>query len=58
MVFGAIPGAVGQVLKDVPLFQLGIPAILSVYFDLFSSCIQAFIFCMLMMVNIKLASEG
>ena len=37
---------------------LGIPAILSVYFDLFSSCIQAFIFCMLMMVNIKLASEG
>ena len=57
-VLGAIPGAVGQVLKNVPIFQVGIPAILSVYFDLFSSCIQAFIFCMLMMVNIKLASEG
>ena len=57
-VLGAIPGAVGQVLSGVPIFQVGIPAILSVYFDLFSSCIQAFIFCMLMMVNIKLASEG
>lgn len=57
-VLGAIPGVVGQILSGVPIFQVGIPAILSVYFDLFSSCIQAFIFCMLMMVNIKLASEG
>ena len=57
-VLGAIPGVVGQVLKNVPIFQVGLPAILSIYFDLFSSCIQAFIFCMLMMVNIKLASEG
>ena len=58
MVFGAIPGAVGQIMSNVPLFQVGIPAILSIYFDLFSSCIQAFIFCMLMMINIKVASEG
>ena len=57
-VLGAIPGVVGQILSGVPIFQVGIPAILSIYFDLFSSCIQAFIFCMLMMVNIKLASEG
>ena len=57
-VLGAIPGAVGELLKNVPIFQVGIPALLSVYFDLFSSCIQAFIFCMLMMVNIKLAAEG
>ena len=58
MVLGAIPGIVGDILSGVPIFQVGIPAILSVYFDLFSSCIQAFIFCTLMMVNIKLAAEG
>jgi len=58
MVLGAIPGVVGQILSGVPIFQVGIPAVLSIYFDLFSSCIQAFIFCTLMMVNIKLAAEG
>ena len=58
MVLGAIPGIVGEILSGVPIFQVGIPALLSVYFDLFSSCIQAFIFCTLMMVNIKLAAEG
>ncbi len=57
-VLGAIPGVAGKILSGVPIFQVGIPAILSIYFDLFSSGIQAFIFCTLMMVNIKLAAEG
>ena len=57
-VLGAIPGAVGQLLSGVPIFQVGIPALLSVYFDIFSGCVQAFIFCMLMMINIKVAAEG
>ena len=56
--FGLIPGVVGQVMSGVPLLQIGLPAVMSVYFDLFSSCIQAFIFCMLMMINISVAAEG
>lgn len=56
--FGLIPGAVGQLLSNVPILQVGIPAVMSVYFDLFSSCLQAFIFCMLTMINIRTASEG
>ena len=45
--FGLLPGALGDVFGSIPLLQLGIPAILSIYFDLFSSFMQAFIFCML-----------
>ncbi len=38
----------------VPLiFKFGIPSILHVYFDLFSGCIQAYVFCMLSMVFIN-----
>jgi len=32
--------------------QIGLPAILSVYFDLFSGCLQAFIFAMLTMLYV------
>ena len=48
MVLGFLPGF----LADFPLFQIGIPAVLSVYFDVFSGCLQAFIFAMLTMLNI------
>ncbi len=40
-------------LADIPLFQIGIPAVLSVYFDLFSGCLQAFIFAMLTMMYVS-----
>ena len=56
-ILGLIPVAVGEVLSMIPIFQLGIPAILSIYFDLFTSVLQAFIFCMLTMMYIKLACE-
>lgn len=56
-VFGALPGVLGQVLGKIPLFQVGIPAVFSIYFDIFSSCLQAFIFCMLTMMNIAQAAE-
>ena len=36
---------------------MGVPAILSVYFDLFSSAMQAFIFCMLTMLYIANAAD-
>ena len=56
-ILGVLPGALGEVLSQIPIFQVGIPAILSVYFDLFTSVLQAFIFCMLTMMYIKLACE-
>ncbi|MGN1346015.1 MAG: F0F1 ATP synthase subunit A [Eubacteriales bacterium] len=52
LVFGWLPGLLGK----IPFLQVGIPAILSVYFDLFSSCMQAFIFSMLTMLYIANAA--
>lgn len=45
---GWLPGVLGDTL-----FQIGIPAVLSVYFDIFSGCMQAFIFATLTMLNIS-----
>ena len=44
---GLLPGIVGDLLSQIPILDVGIPAILSVYFDWFSGIMQAFIFCML-----------
>lgn len=49
LVLGWLPG----ILAEIPLFRVGIPAVLSVYFDLFSGCMQAYIFAMLTMLNIS-----
>lgn len=49
MVLGWLPGALGE----FPLLQIGIPAVLSLYFDLFSGLLQAFIFAMLTMLYIS-----
>ncbi len=43
-----IPGFLGS----FPLFRIGLPAILSIYFDIFSGCLQAFIFAMLTMLYV------
>jgi F-type H+-transporting ATPase subunit a len=48
LVLGWIPGMIGE----IPLLRIGIPAVLSLYFDIFSGCMQAFIFAMLTMLNI------
>ncbi len=53
---GAVLGWI-PVLGDIPLFQVGLPAFLSIYFDLFTSCLQAYIFCMLTMVFVSNAQE-
>ena len=37
---------------QIPILQLGIPAVLSLYFDLFSGFVQAFVFSLLSMVYI------
>jgi len=41
-----------DILTGVPILQFGIPAVLSVYFDLFSGFVQAFVFSLLNMVYI------
>lgn len=46
---GWLPGVLG----DIPLLKVGLPAVLSIYFDVFSGCMQAFIFAMLTMLNIS-----
>ena len=38
-----------EIIRNIPILQVGIPAVLSIYFDLFSGCIQALVFCMLTM---------
>lgn len=48
MVLGWLPGTLGE----IPFLRVGIPAVLSIYFDVFSGCMQAFIFAMLTMLNI------
>ncbi len=48
LVLGWLPGFLGQ----FPFLQIGIPAVLSLYFDIFSGCMQAFIFAMLTMLYI------
>ena len=47
-VFGWIPGFISQ----IPFFQVGIPAFLSIYFDLFSGFVQALVFSLLTMVYV------
>ena len=56
--FGLIPGVVGDVLSEIPILSVGVPAIMSVYFDWFTGFMQAFIFCMLTVMYIANASEG
>lgn len=55
--FGLLPGLVGDVLAQIPILDVGVPAILSVYFDWFSGFMQAFIFCMLTVMYIANAAE-
>lgn len=46
-----------EFIAAVPILQVGIPAVLSVYFDLFTSFLQAYIICMLTMVFVKSSGE-
>ena len=48
--FGLLQGA--GILSGVPVLAFGIPAVLSAYFDVFASFVQAFVFTLLTMVYI------
>ena len=60
IIFGIVCGVLGLfgllqalgILEGVPLLALGIPAVLSIYFDLFSGFVQALVFSLLTMVYI------
>ncbi len=44
-------------ISSFPVFQIGIPAIFSLYFDVFSGCLQAYVFATLAMLNISMAGS-
>ncbi len=52
IVFGWLPGLFG----NIPFFTAGIPAFLSIYFDLFSGFVQALVFSLLTMVYVGTAN--
>ncbi|MBQ3016799.1 MAG: F0F1 ATP synthase subunit A [Clostridia bacterium] len=52
IVFGWLPGLLGE----IPFFTAGIPAFLSIYFDLFSGFVQALVFSLLTMVYVGSAN--
>lgn len=54
---GLLPGLLGEALSGIPILSVGLPAVLSVYFDWFSGFMQAFIFCMLTVMYISNAAE-
>lgn len=45
-------------LGEIPLLQVGLPALLSIYFDVFTSFLQAYIISMLAMVYVGGANEA
>ena len=49
LLLGWLPGFLG----DIPLLRVGIPAVLSIYFDIFSGALQAYIFAMLTMLYVS-----
>lgn len=61
LIFGALSGMLGffgllqtlGILSGVPILALGIPAVLSLYFDLFSGFVQALVFTLLSMIYIS-----
>lgn len=61
LIYGALAALSSAVLhfipiaaiQSIPIFQIGLPAFLSLYFDVFTSFLQAYIICMLTMVFVS-----
>ena len=66
LIFGIISAVLGlfgllevfDILSGVPILSYGLPAVLSCYFDLFSSFVQAYVFSLLTMVYISGSLPG
>ncbi|MCI5750893.1 MAG: F0F1 ATP synthase subunit A [Oscillospiraceae bacterium] len=48
----AVYGLIGISLEHFKIFQIGIPALFSIYFDLFSGVVQSYVFIMLTMAYV------
>lgn len=58
LVYSALGAFTTSILHiNIPIFQIGIPAALHLYFDLFSGLLQTFIFAMLTMVFVSGAMD-
>ena len=59
LIYGALGGLSEIIFGEgsIPIFQVGIPAVLSIYFDVFTSFLQAYIISMLTMVYVGGANE-
>lgn len=57
LIYFALTGVSTAIGLPIPIFSIGIPAVLSAYFDLFSGFMQAFIFVMLTMIYIASGAE-
>ena len=55
--FGLLPGLLGDLMGAFPFLAVGVPSVLSLYFDWFTAVMQAFIFSMLTMMYISQANE-
>ena len=53
LALGWLPGVLGEVLGNSEILRIGIPAVLSLYFDIFSGGLQAFIFATLTMMYVS-----
>ena len=64
LIYGALGALSNNLLSEVPIIgsipflQVGLPAILSIYFDVFTSFLQAYIISMLTMVYVGSANEA
>ena len=58
LVYFGLTGLSHLIKLQVPVLTIGIPAVLSLYFDLFSDFMQAFIFIMLTMVFVSNAAPA
>lgn len=56
LVYGALSAATSALGLSIPILTVGIPAVLSAYFDLFSGVIQSYVFIMLTMINVGMAT--
>jgi F-type H+-transporting ATPase subunit a len=58
LLYGALGGLTSSLLGiGIPFLQVGIPAFLHIYFDLFAGLLQSFIFTMLTMVFVSIAMD-
>lgn len=57
LIYAALGAASSAIGLSIPLLSIGFPALLSIYFDLFTGCIQSFVFVMLTLAYVGDAAK-